>query len=347
MDNTNLSNETVLVTGGGGYIGSVLVGILLQQGAKVIVLDRFFFGLDTLKDHIGNENLTVSKKDIRDLTPDDFAGVTSVLDLAAFSNDPAGDLNPSLTWDVNRDGRNNVARAAKKAGVARFVMASTCSIYGAAEDGISDETSPANPLSTYAKSNYAAETALFEMGNSDFTTTSLRNATVFGASPRMRFDLVVNLMTLNAFEKGAIVIMGGGKQWRPLVHVRDVCHGLIALMTAPADVVNGQCYNIGIGNYQVRTIGSIVREIVPFGVTMQIAPDDPDNRNYRVSFDRLKNDIGFEATVTIEDGVREVYNALKFGEIENRPDCSTVKWYKHILDAQKLLASIELNGRLL
>jgi len=347
MGHADLGTETVLVTGAGGYIGSVLVGMLLQQGAKVVALDRFFFGQNPLKEFTDNTNLIIRKKDIRDLTPDDFSGITSVLDLAAFSNDPAGDLNPSLTWDVNRDGRTNVARAAKKAGVARFVMSSTCSIYGAAEDGISDETSPANPLSVYAKSNYAAETALFEMGDSGFAVTSLRNATVFGASPRMRFDLVVNLMTLNAFEKGSIVIMGGGKQWRPLVHVRDVCRGLIALMTAPADVVNSQCYNIGIGNYQVRTIGAIVREIVPFGVTMQIAPDDPDNRNYRVSFDRLKTEVGFEATVTIEDGVREVYNALKFGDIENAPDCSTVKWYKHILDAQKLLASIELNGRLL
>lgn len=349
MENTldRLDAETVLVTGAGGYIGCVLVDMLLERGAKVVAVDRFFFGVDTLKDHFENDRLTIVKKDIRDMDAGDFKGVTSVLDLAAFSNDPAGDLNPELTWDVNHHGRTNVAKAAKEAGVARFVMSSTCSIYGAAEDGISDETSPANPVSVYAQSNYQAETALFEMSDTDFTTASLRNATVFGVSKRMRFDLVVNLMTLNAYEKGKIVIMGGGKQWRPLVHVQDVCRGLIALMTADSGVVNGRCYNIGIGNYQVRTIGAIVREIVPFPVDIQIAPDDPDRRDYRVSFDRLKNDVGFEATVSIEDGVKEVYNALKYGDIENTAECSTVKWYKHILDAQKLIENIQLNGRLL
>ncbi len=342
-----MKSETVMVTGAGGYIGSVLVDMLLERGNAVVAVDRFFFGEDILEPFIQNDQLQIIKKDIRDLGRSDFEGLSAVYDLAAFSNDPAGDLDPQLTWNVNHIGRHNVAIAAKEAGVPRYVMSSTCSIYGAAGDGISDETSPPNPVSVYAQSNHKAETDLLAMCDENFVAASLRNATVFGVSRRMRFDLVVNLMVLSAFEKGRIVITGGGKQWRPLVHVRDVCEGLIALTEAPPEAVNGKCFNIGFGNFQVRSIASIVRETIPFPINIDIAPDDPDRRNYRVSFDRLRDEVGFAASRSIEDGVREVYEALKYGDVENIPKCSTVSWYRHILEAQKLVASVELDGRLL
>jgi len=343
----DLSGQTVLVTGAGGYVGCVLVDLLLEQGAQIVALDRFFFGADLLDSAVTSNRVTLVRKDTRDLSAADFSGVDAVIDLAALSNDPVGDLDPNLTWSINSEGRQNVARAAKEAGVARFVLSSTCSIYGAAEAGLSVETGPCNPISTYAKSNYEAETVVLAMADANFTPVALRNATVFGLSRRMRFDLVVNLMTLRAFESGMITIMGGGKQWRPLVHVKDVARGLILALDAPADIVSGRIYNIGMGNFQVRTVAAIVRESLPFQVQLQVAPDDADKRNYRVSFERIGKDLGFEPSMSLQDGINEVYEALKMGEVENSPKCSTVTWYKHLLEAKRLIAEIELNGRLL
>ena len=270
-----------------------------------------------------------------------------MIDLAALSNDPSGDLEPELTWAINSTGRRHLAKMAKAAGVGRYVMSSTCSIYGAAEEQLCDEASTANPLSVYAKSNYECEQVVRSMNASDFTTCALRNATVFGLSRRMRFDLVVNLMTLSAFETGQITVMGGGRQWRPLVHVKDVSQALITLATADADIVGGEAYNVGIGNFQVKTIAAIVREVLPFPIQLQMAPDDPDRRNYAVNFSRLKRDLGFEAKYDIEYGVREIYEGLKLGKIENGPRCSTVGWYRHLLEAKSILQEVELNGRLL
>lgn len=346
---TDLSGQTFLVTGAGGYIGCVLTDELLARGAKVKAYDRFYFGLKPLmgdRDSVP-ANLTVVKKDIRDVEPSDFEGVDVVLDLAALSNDPSGDLDPGLTMSINSEGRRHFAEVAKAAGIKRYVMSSTCSIYGAAEDGMSNESSPPNPVSIYAKSNHESESAILAQSDENFTSCSLRNATVFGLSRRMRFDLVVNLMTLSAFEKGQITIMGGGRQWRPLVHVKDVVRGLICLATADKNIVSGNVYNIGVGNYQVMTIAAIVREVLPFQVQLQTAPDDPDRRNYRVNFSRMKNELGFECETTLEDGIREIYEALKMGETENTLRCSTVKWYSHLLDAKALLQEVELDGRLL
>ncbi len=349
MTDTQLLGQTILVSGAGGYIGCVLTDMLLRKGAHVIAFDRFFFGESALLDGSKSEkaNLRLVKKDIRDADETDFKGVNIVIDLAALSNDPSGDLDPELTWAINSAGRRHMAKVAKAAGVARFVMSSTCSIYGASKNGVCDENSAANPLSVYAKSNYECEQTVLGMNTPEFITCALRNATVFGLSHRMRFDLVVNLMTLSAFENGQITIMGGGRQWRPLVHVKDVCGALIALATADPDVVGGQTYNVGIGNFQVKTIAAIIREVLPFPIQLQVAPDDPDRRNYAVDCSRLKRDLGFKAEFDIEYGVKEIYEALKLGRIENGPRCSTVGWYRHLLEAKSILQEVELNGRLL
>jgi nucleoside-diphosphate-sugar epimerase len=341
-------NETALVTGAGGYIGSVLVGELLSRGFAVRALDRFFFGEETLAEYRGNGALKCLKKDIRDLSAEDLEGVQVVFDLAALSNDPSGDLHPDLTRAINHQARVRVARIAREVGVGRYLLASSCSVYGGGGDGnMATEKGSARPLTVYAEANLAAENDSLPLGSGGFCVTALRNATVFGVSPRMRFDLVINLMTLHAFELGRITVMGGGRQWRPLIHVRDVAAAFIAVATAPQNAVAGQVFNVGLGNYQVRTIAAIVREVLPFAVDIQIAPDDADKRNYQVSFDKLADATGYRPQLTIEDGIREVYEALKFGRVENTPKCSTVGWYRSILEAKRLVDTIELEGRIL
>ena len=349
MNSETGAGRTVLVTGAGGYIGSVLVEELLDQGFSVRALDRFFFGTDVLARQIGRPGLKILKRDVRDVTAADFEGVFAVCDLAALSNDPAGDLDPALTRAVNHEGRALVARAAKQAGVQRYVLASSCSVYG---DGAGStvpcvESGPTNPLTVYAEANLAAERDVFALADEGFCVTAMRNATVFGASTRMRFDLVVNLMTLHAHENGRITVMGGGRQWRPLVHVRDAASAMLTVLTEPAENVCGERFNVGMGNFQVRTLAMLVRETLPFAVEIIIAPDDPDRRDYQVDFGKLAERTGFTPSTTIEDGVFEIYNSLKYGELENTPRCSTVGWYRNILAAKKLLEDVELDGRVL
>lgn len=339
--------KRVLVTGAGGYIGTVLCQDLLANGYAVTAFDRFFFGQDTLREIAGNPGLSVVKKDIRDIDECDLAGVFAVCDLAALSNDPCGELNPRLTEEINHMGRVRVAQAAKRAGVERYVFSSSCSVYGHGEGLALDETAPPSPLTTYARATLRAEQETLPLGDGGFCTTALRNATVFGLSPRMRFDLIVNLMTLHAVEKGRITVMGGGRQWRPLVHIRDVASAFRTVIEAPAAKVSGQIFNIGKQNAQVVSVAYVVRETLPFPLQIEIAPDDADRRNYNVSFEKAKRVLGFEAQRSIADGAREIYEALKAGQIENGPKTSTVRWYINVIEAKKLVDSIALDGRLL
>jgi nucleoside-diphosphate-sugar epimerase len=339
--------DTILVTGAGGYIGSILVDELLVHGYNVIAYDRFYFGQSVLDKQRGNEGLKLVKKDIRDAEVSDFEGISAVCDLAALSNDPSGEIDPGLTIAVNHKGRSHICSLAKRAGVRRYILSSSCSVYGAAESANLDETSPAAPLTTYARANRDAEIDTLAMGDASFSVTALRNATVFGLSPRMRFDLVINIMTLHAAEKGMITIMGGGRQWRPLVHVRDVARMFRTVIEADRSRVSGEIFNVGLANFQVRSLAFIVRETLPIPVTISVAPDDPDRRNYSTSFEKAKEHLGFTATTTIEEGVREIYDALKYGTIEESAKTSTVKWYRNILDAKQLLDEIEFNGRIL
>lgn len=339
--------KSVLVTGAGGYIGSVLVRELLEHDYRVIAYDRFFFGREVFSEFRADNRLSLVQKDIRDIEPADLEGVDVVCDLAALSNDPSGEIDPSLTYAINHKGRQRVSAMAKKAGVSRYIMSSSCSAYGSGGTLELTEEAPTAPLTAYADSTLKAEADAFKLSDRSFGVTVLRNATVFGLSPRMRFDLVINLMTLHAVEKGLITIMGGGRQWRPLVHVRDVARAFRAAIEAPRDEANGQIFNIGLTNLQVRSMAFIVRETLPIPVTINMAPDDPDRRDYNVSFAKAKRQLGFEALTSIEDGVREVYDALKYGKVDFTPRTVTVNWYRSILDAKALIDGVELNGRVI
>ncbi|MFY9325180.1 MAG: SDR family oxidoreductase [Candidatus Nanopelagicales bacterium] len=338
----------IAVTGAGGYIGSILTKQLLDAGHEVLAIDRFFFGEDVLNSVKNDNKFKLLKKDIRDLTPNDLKGLDAVCDLASLSNDPAGEMNPELTYDINRDGRIHVAKTTKAAGVARYILSSSCSVYGKGEDDQQlTENSKTGPISVYAKSTLDAEHEILPLGDGNFTSTALRNATVFGLSPRMRFDLVINLMTLTAFQKRRIIIMGGGDQWRPIVHASDVARAFINVAQADASKVQGEVFNIGLSSFQIKNLAYIVREVMPFEVEIEIAPDDPDKRDYNVNFDKAQAKLGFVAQTQVDQGAIEIYNALKTGAVEAGPKTITVQWYRQILEAKALLDSVTLDGRII
>ena len=339
--------KKILVTGAGGYIGTQLVRDLVLSGYKVTAVDRYFFGRETLKEFFLNKDVEIIRKDIRDLQEKDFEGHYAVCDLACLSNDPAGEIDPQLTYDINRDGRIHVAKTAKQAGVQKYIISSSCSVYGQGQEKQLDEKSPTNPISVYAKSTLEAEQHNLELGSKDFVVSALRNATVFGLSTRMRFDLVVNLMTLTAFQKGKIIVMGGGLQWRPLVHLSDVANAFIKVIQSDSQAVNQEIFNIGLDNFQIKNLAYLVREELPLPIEIDIAPDDADKRDYNVLFEKAEQKIGFKAQVNVNQGIKEIYSALKYGKVDVGPKTITVQWYRNILDSKKLLDEVMQNDRVI
>ena len=336
----------VMVTGAGGYIGTQLVRDLVANGNDVVALDRYFFGMEPMQEFINNPKVQIVKNDIRDLVEKDFQNIDAVCDLACLSNDPAGEIDPELTYQINRDGRIHVAKTAKKAGVKKYIISSSCSVYGQGGDNKLTEESPTNPLSVYAKSTLQAEQENLSLADNNFSVTSLRNATVFGLSTRMRFDLVVNLMTLTAFQKGRIIVMGGGNQWRPLVHVSDVSKAFITVIQSEDKNVNKEVFNVGLDNFQIKNLAYLVRENIPVKVEIDFAPDDADKRDYNVSFDKAKK-IDLQPSYSIENGIVEIYRSLKSGKVDTGIKTITVQWYKHILSAKDLIEMIKLKGRII
>lgn len=337
--------STVLVTGGGGYLGSVLAETLLDAGHHVRILDRFFFGRDLIAKLEGHDKLTVVKDDIRTVDASVFAGVDAVVHMAGISNDPACDLDRRITVEVNLDGTVNVAQKAKEAGVRRFIFESSCSIYGAGVSDVVDETSEMAPVSLYAQSKIDAEDELAKLNDEDFAVTTMRNATVYGLSPRMRFDLVINIMTLFAYQNRKIHVLGGGKQWRPLVHVRDVARAHLAVMEAPVDLVRGEAFNIGSNdqNYQIYGIAQMVRDVVP-NTELDLVPDDPDKRSYHVNFDKIRHVLGFEVATTPYEGIVEIKQALERGAVDDSVRTRTVHYYRYLLDAERVVREVSHQG---
>jgi nucleoside-diphosphate-sugar epimerase len=339
----------ILITGGGGYIGSMLVGQLLKKGHCIKCVDRFFFGMDILKEFKKNSHLELIKNDIRDLQLDNFLGVDVVMDLAALSNDPAGDLDPSITTEINHEGRARVAKLAREAGVRKYILSSSCSVYGDTGGEMANEEFGVNPLTVYAKANYAAEQASLSLASNNFSVTILRLATVFGLSARMRFDLVINLMTLNAIETGKINILGGGNQWRPLVHVQDVADAFINVAEAENVKVSSQIFNVGSNrqNYTIRALAYIVRESLPFNVQIVDTAADIDKRNYRIDFDKIARVLKFDCRYSPSYAVNEIYDAIKMNLIDVGIRTRTVEWYKYLIAAKKIVNEVECNGRIL
>lgn len=324
-------NSKVAVTGAGGYIGSVLTQALLEQGYRVRAIDMFFFGESALSESCDHPLLEIVRQDTRSIDPVLFEDCDCVIDLAALSNDPSGDLDPNLTRSINERGRTRVSMAAECAGVRRYLFASSCAVYGAGGGMDLNENAALHPLTVYAETCARAEEAVLARNSPCFTTAALRNATVFGLSPRMRFDLVVNQMTHDALEHGRITIGGDGTQWRPLVHVRDVARAILLAMRAPRRAIGGQAFNIGWENYQVGEIAHAVQRAVTVPAQITHLPGGPDRRDYHVSFAKAERALGFRASLTVEEAVVEIERAIRGKRLSNTPACYTVHWYRRLL----------------
>ncbi|HEY3595546.1 MAG TPA: SDR family oxidoreductase [Polyangiaceae bacterium] len=342
----------IVVTGGAGYIGSTLVPVLLDAGHRVTIVDRLFFGDEPVRrlSAAHGSALKIVRADVRRVDPRVFEGVDALVDLAGISNDPSCELDSELTRSVNLEGALRVARLAQAAGARHIVFASSCSVYGhGAALSLAEDTTP-HPVSLYAHCKAEAEQRLTALAKSTgISLTLLRLATVFGLSAKMRFDLAVNVMTKNAYVARKITVEGGGQQWRPFVHVRDVAEAMRRALDLPASRVETRVINVGsaANNVRIKNLAYRVRDVVP-GTEIVMAPTDPDLRDYNVSFERIGHALDFCPSRTIEEGITEVLGALRAGSVD--PDDRrwyTLRQYQFLAEVERTFNDVSMDGRVL
>lgn len=302
----------VLVTGADGYIGSLLGPYLLARGYDAVGLDTGYYRSGWLYP-MNTDRPRVISKDLRNVTAEDLKGFDAVCHLAELSNDPLGQQDPGLTHEINHEGSVRLANLARKAGVKRFIYMSSCSVYGVGDpNGFVDESSPVNPQTAYAECKAKVERDVQPMTDKDFTPCFLRNATAFGASPRMRFDIVLNDLSGLAWTTKEIKLLSDGTPWRPLVHALDICQAIDHSLKAPTDVIGGQIFNVGSSdqNYRVIEIAKIVANEFP-GCKLTVGDSSADNRSYRVNFDKIGKLLpGFKCEWNAESGAKQLHDVF-------------------------------------
>lgn len=316
---------TVLITGGAGYIGSVLIPRLLDRGYSVRVLDRMYWGEGPLAEVIDRIELILA--DVREMPASALDGVDAVIHLAGLSNDPTAEYDPEANWQMNAIATEALGRACVDRGIERLVFASSCSLYDGLPPGMHDETAPIEPRGAYATSKRYGEEKLIELVEDGLCPTILRNGTVYGFSPRMRFDLVVNTFVKDALVNGSLYLHGGGWMWRPLVDVRDVADAMIAVMEAPAELVRGEIFNVLHSNYQIRELAMLVAgsvQLLGRAVTLKEEPAPRLTRDYECSNTKLASRIGFQPARSVVEAIDGILSSI---DVEDKTMLTEPRFY--------------------
>lgn len=333
----------ILVTGTDGYLGCLLAPLLIADGHEVIGVDTGFYKFGWLYNGVESTPLTLNK-DMRNLTVEDFAGVDAVVAMAELSNDPIGDLIGEITYEINHKGSVHVAQMAKAAGVSRFVYMSSCSVYGVA-DGTVDETSEINPQTAYAKCKALVEGDVSQLADENFHPTYLRNATAFGASPRQRFDIVLNNLAGLAWTEKNIAMTSDGTPWRPMVHGLDIAKAIRTVLAAPVEKIHNETFNVGSNenNYTVREIAETVAAEFP-GCALSFGPPSADNRSYRVSFDKISSTLGFGCDWNLAKGATQLHQV--FDTIQLDKETFTGRGHTRLKQIQYLIETGQVDASL-
>lgn len=336
--------KKILITGNQGYIGSVLTDKLIEKGYKIIGLDWGIFRNVEFIPKKYNPHAQIYK-DIRDIKLEDLNGIDAVIHLAALCNDPLGNLNPLSTYEINYQATVKLANLAKQAGVKRILLSSSCSMYGISKQEFVSEEASLNPQTAYAKSKVKMEEDISKLAENNFSPIFLRNATVFGVSPRMRLDLVVQNLAAYGYLDGVITILSDGLPWRPLIHVNDVSQAFCFLLETPFEQVHNQAFNIGHkdNNLQIKTIAEMVKSIIP-NTKIEIKNENPsDNRSYKVNFSKIYS-LGFKPRWSVYEGIIEIYKTFKKIKF-NKADFESDK-YITLKKYQKMIASGQMDKNL-
>lgn len=334
----------VLVTGSEGYIGTILTPFLLAHGHDVVGVDSGFHRVGWLYNGVDRAPSWI-EKDIRHLSEDDLRGFDAIVHLAELSNDPVGQLNPDITFEINHQGSVRLATLARAAGVERFIYMSSCSVYGAAGDSFSSESSDVHPLTAYAQCKVLVERDVRPMADDRFSPTFLRNATAFGASPRQRFDLVVNDLAGHAWTEKVIRMDSDGRPWRPFVHILDISRAIACVLAAPRDVIHGEIFNVGSNtqNYQIREIAEIISTTFP-DCRLSIGDSSGDDRNYKANFDKIHERLpGFECRYDVARGAQQLLDV--FRAVQMTTDLFEFRGHTRIKQIQHLLATHQIDDR--
>ncbi len=332
----------ILVTGTEGYLGSLLAPALMREGHDVCAVDTGFYKSGWLY-HGSSMTPQTLLKDIRHITSEDLEGIEAVVHMAELSNDPTGELAPHITYEINHKGSVRLAELAKQAGVERFVYMSSCSVYGVAADGHVTEESPVNPQTAYAICKTLVERDVRPMADDNFSPTFMRNATAYGASPRMRFDIVLNNLAGLAWTTKEIKMISDGTPWRPLVHALDIAQSIACVLRAPREAIHRQIFNVGetTHNYTIREVAEVVAEVFP-GCQVSFGQQGSDNRSYRVSFDKIKTTLpGFQCAWDARRGAQQLHDI--FEQIDMTADTFQGRGFTRLKQLEYLLRTRQID----